>query len=464
MSVLELLSSLKKLYATKVVPDTEDFNRLLMLVVAEVADNTRSMFMRSYPDAKSLEGVGPEALKKDPEGRTFPKGSVQRRIVSQGIPALERCASKFLETGGGRFVSPLDLSKGKKKVRRRPPGKALMMIYTDFFHYDNAKRKMERHLPAASVAPYNVKYHRDGEYQCGVLRRQARSPHATQLSDAVVLEVRAALKQVFKVAKAVGQNLAKSLAPSRSHSRYLASEKEDLQQSLYGSNGLLTNLRETKRMLQEAKVTSASTKSLASFLEDAVAELYKIALAGCETHLRKEDCERPTKPSQDGKDGAREKKKTPQQKELPLLAGSVASPSASKRASSTGSSSSSSSSSSSEISLSSSSTPSSLRTSPSTSSLGSVSSLPTSQAASSSSSHEGSHKGSHKGSKTTSTSKHSQDSSSEEESLPSTPKLEAATTHSKKISLEQLIGQISKKPQAEKQPQVPLKNWKAGSA
>jgi hypothetical protein len=285
-----MLETTRKLYDMKVggerlVLDTEDFNKLLMLVIAEVADNTRSAYMRDYP--RPAAGVLEE--KRLTDKTRFPKGSIQARIVGQGIAAVQRCATKFLETGGGRLLSALDMSS--KKPRHRPPGKTLLLVYEDFFLYDNALRKTRRHLPAASLQPFNVIFNGDAQvYRCGVLKRHQRLPSPPTVSKDQIQEIRQLSKELFKLAKQVGANLARCVAPMVSDEAFKKVSKPQLEEALKGSNGLLTNLHQVTSFLSSAEITFRAERSLVRFLLEAVQELSRVAGNACEAHLDKAAC------------------------------------------------------------------------------------------------------------------------------------------------------------------------------
>jgi hypothetical protein len=291
-SVRTLLEATSKLYELKVgearlVPDTEDFNKLLMLVIAEVADNTQSAYMRSYPaPAGGASGLLEEKLASK---KKFPKGSVQAKVAGPGIAALQRCATKYLETGGGRFLSALDLSS--KQRRRRPPGKTLLLVFKDFHLYDSALRKTQRHLPAASL--HGVSFHRDAEvYQCGVLRRHQRLASPPTVSKEKIEELRKLVKEVFRHAKQVGANLARCVAPRGSDEDFKASSKEQIEEALKGPGGLITQLRQVSIFLAAAEQTSKAERSLAKFLHEAVGELLQVAGLACEARLGKAACQK----------------------------------------------------------------------------------------------------------------------------------------------------------------------------
>lgn len=288
-SVRALLEATRKLYELKVgearlVPDTQDFNKLLMLVIAEVADNTHSAYMRSYPTPAGAAGLLEEKLVSK---KKFPKGSVQAKVAGSGIAALQRCATKYLETGGGRFLSALDMSS--KKSRRRPPGKTLLLVFKDFHLYDTGLRKTQRHLPAASL--HGVVFHRDAEvYQCGVLRRHQRLASAPTVSKEKIEELRKRVKEIFKLAKQVGASLARCVAPRASDEGFKAVSKEEIEEALGGPGGLITNLRKVSFFLAGAERTSREERSLAKFLHEAVGELLEVAGRACEAHLGKGVC------------------------------------------------------------------------------------------------------------------------------------------------------------------------------
>ena len=304
-SVRTMLETTKKLYDMKVggeklVPDAEDFNKLLMLVIAEVADNTRSAYMRDYPRPTGAAGLLEEKTMTDKT--RFPKGSIQARIVGQGIAALQRCATKYLETGGDRFLSVLDMSS--KKTRRRPPGKTLLLVFKDFHLYDSVLRKTRRHLPAASLPPFNVGFNRDAEvYQCGVLKRHQRLANPPTVSKAQIQEIRQLSRELFKLAKQVGANLARCVAPMVGDEVLKKASKAQLEEALKGSNGLLTNLHQVTAYLSSADSTFRAERTLVRFLLEAVQELSRVAGNACEAHLGKAAC---AKSSSSGKSSSAE--------------------------------------------------------------------------------------------------------------------------------------------------------------
>ena len=156
-SLLLLLHYLRSLYGMDLVPDTSEFNRLMMMVIAEVADNTSHVGMRDYP-SQLAASLGAAAKAAQPSGARFAKSSVQHKILNSGLVALERCATKYLETGGGRFESAQSVAqravpkRRPSKKRARGPGKALTVLLNDFKLYDNQQRADIRHLPSASAS------------------------------------------------------------------------------------------------------------------------------------------------------------------------------------------------------------------------------------------------------------------------------------------------------------------------
>ena len=286
-----MLHYLRTLYNTGLVPDVEEFNRLVMLAVAEVADNTAYVGMRDYP---ALEG--PEGKKANKDGSRYKRPSVQHRIVTAGMQALERCATKYLDTGGGRFASQLSPMATAKK-RKRGPGKALKVILRDFQLFDNAERATARHLPAASL--HGVKLPErldDPRFACGTLRKRDRTTGSVSIPKLQTL--RATMKKLFKYVKKVGVDLAKSLTPESGYAFRQAPSTSALGQALNcvskasggERSGILQNLLHARQLLDRQATSFPAGKSLVRFLEEAVSRIMKTASAYCSSKLGQENC------------------------------------------------------------------------------------------------------------------------------------------------------------------------------
>jgi len=290
-SLLLMLHYLRTLYNTGLVPDVEEFNRLVMLAVAEVADNTAYVGMRDYP---ALEG--PEGKKANKDGSRYKRPSVQNRIVTAGMQALERCATKYLDTGGGRFASQLSPMATAKR-RKRGPGKALKVILRDFQLFDNAERAAARHLPAASL--HGVKLPErldDPRFACGVLRKRDRTTGSVSIPKLQTLH--ATMKKLFKYVKKVGVDLAKSLTPEAGYEFRQAPSTSALGQALNcvskasggERNGILQNLLHARQLLDRQATSFPAGKSLIRFLEAAVTRIMKTVSAYCSSKLGQENC------------------------------------------------------------------------------------------------------------------------------------------------------------------------------
>jgi len=286
-----MLHYLRTLYNTGLVPDVEEFNRLVMLALAEVADNTAYVGMRDYP---ALEG--PEGKKANKDGSRYKRPSVQHRIVTAGMQALERCATKYLDTGGGRFASQLSPMATAKR-RKRGPGKALKVILRDFQLFDNAERATARHLPAASL--HGVKLPErldDPRFACGTLRKRDRTTGSVSIPKLQTL--RATMKKLFKYVKKVGVDLAKSLTPESGYTFRQAPSTSALGQALNcvskasggERSGILQNLLHARQLLDRQATSFPAGKSLVRFLEEAVTRIMKTASAYCSSKLGRENC------------------------------------------------------------------------------------------------------------------------------------------------------------------------------
>jgi len=312
-SLLLFLHYLRSLYNMDLVPDTNEFNKLMMLVVAEVADNTSHVGMREYPQPlDSATGVAGKV--SQPSGARFPKTSIQSKILTSGLSALERCATKYLETGGGRFASALNVEAGggkRSKKRARGPGKALKLILHDYRVYDNKLRADARHLPAASLRgvslPTDLK---DARYACGILKKHDRTEGTVPVPK--LLAMRATMKKLFKYAKRVGVDVAKCVPPPSDYSfkREISSKElaatfncihspkkkredgEDHAKEMHVEHaGILQNLNQAIHLLKEQKRTFESAKALISFLEEAVSKILGMMQNFCRARVGADKCD-----------------------------------------------------------------------------------------------------------------------------------------------------------------------------
>ena len=287
-----LLHHLRVLYNLDLVPDTEDFNKLMMLAVAEAADNTAFVGMRDYPNLE-----GPEGKTAHADGSRFRKPSTQHRVVTAGFQALERCATKFLETGGGRFATQLSSLATSKRQRKRAPGKALKVILRDFQLFDDASRA-QRHLPTASL--HGVKLPErldDPRFSCGVLHKKQRTAGSVSIPKLQTLH--ATMKKLFKYAKKVGIDLAKSVVPrtsagqgtpSSSLAKMLNCRTRASSKRAELRGGVMQNLTAALLLLQRQASSFPAAKSLVQFLEASVRRSLKAASDFCIAEAGKEMC------------------------------------------------------------------------------------------------------------------------------------------------------------------------------
>ena len=310
-SLLLFLHYLRSLYNMDLVPDKNEFNKLMMLVVAEVADNTSHVGMRDYP--KPIDSATGAAGKvAQPSGARFPKTSIQSKILTGGLAALERCATKYLETGGGRFSSALSLASGGKrsKKRARGPGKALKVILNDYRLYDNKLRAEVRHLPAASLHGVSLPTDlNDARYACGVLKKHDRKEGTVAVPK--LLSMHATIKKLFKYAKRVGVDVAKCVPPPADYAfkRDVSSKElaatlncvhgpkkkreggDDAKAEHLEHAGILQNLNQAVHLLQEQKRSFSAAASLISFLEEAVVKVLGMMQNFCRSRVGADKCD-----------------------------------------------------------------------------------------------------------------------------------------------------------------------------
>ena len=310
-SLLLFLHYLRSLYNMDLVPDKNEFNKLMMLVVAEVADNTSHAGMRDYPKPiDSATGVAGKVAQ--PSGARFPKTSIQSKILTGGLSALERCATKYLETGGGRFSSALNLASGGKrsKKRARGPGKALKVILNDYRLYDNKLRAEVRHLPAASLHGVSLPTDlNDARYACGVLKKHDRKEGTVAVPK--ILSMHATIKKLFKYAKRVGVDVAKCVPPPADYAfKRDVSPKElaamlncvhspkkkraggdDAKKEHSEHAGILQNLNQAVHLLQEQKRSFTAADSLVSFLEETVVKILGMMQNFCRSRVGVDKCD-----------------------------------------------------------------------------------------------------------------------------------------------------------------------------
>ena len=302
------LHYLRSLYGMNLVPDKSEFNKLMMLVVAEVADNTSHAGMRPYP-APMDSTSGSAGKVAEPSGARFKKSTIQHKILTGGLAALERCATKYLETGGGRFSSAMSPpSSGKRsKKRARGPGKALKIVLNDFRLYDNKLRSETRHLPAASL--HGVKLSEDPNdprYACGILKKRDRTEGTVSVEKIMLMH--SVVKKLFKYAKRVGVDLAKSVPPpvdyvwKRTTSpRELAAvlncvhrskkhEKEHSDEHSTEHAGILQNLNQAEHILRQERLSFVDGKSLISFLEEALENVLRLMQKFCNAKVGADKC------------------------------------------------------------------------------------------------------------------------------------------------------------------------------
>jgi hypothetical protein len=292
------------------VPDTGEFNKLMMLVIAEVADNTSHVGMREYPSqlAASLGGAAKAA---QPSGARFSKSSTQHKVLSSGLTAMERCATKYLETGGGRFESAQSVAqrsvpkKRPSRKRARGPGKALNVLLNDFVLYDDKQRSDVRHLPSASGHGVALpKDHKDPRYACGVLRKLDRVPGSVSSEKTEMM--RHTMRKLFKYAKRVGADIAKSVPPQVDYSFKRSATTKELAATLnsvlhskssgaasskrHHQAGILQNLNQAMHLLSVQRQTFKEASSLIAFLEDAIARILKLTQKFCVAKVGADKC------------------------------------------------------------------------------------------------------------------------------------------------------------------------------
>ena len=288
------------------VPDTSEFNRLMMMVIAEVADNTSHVGMRDYP-SQLAASLGAAAKAAQPSGARFAKSSVQHKILNSGLVALERCATKYLETGGGRFESAQSVAqravpkRRPSKKRARGPGKALTVLLNDFKLYDNQQRADIRHLPSASAHGVALpKDHKDPRYACGVLRKHDRVTGSVSSEKTEMM--RHTMRKLFKYAKRVGSDIAKSVPPQVDYIFKRSTTTKELAATLNsvhrsktsgkGSHqaGILQNLNQAMHLLSIQKHTFKEASSLIAFLEDAISRILKLTQKFCTAKVGADKC------------------------------------------------------------------------------------------------------------------------------------------------------------------------------
>lgn len=284
-----MLESLRRLYALGLVPDKSQFDKLLMLVVSEVSDNTYRIGMSEYP--RPLNDVSAVKTLPTEGSRSFKRGSPQYHVVTDGLNAVKNCVVKYLETGGGRFKSPASISTRPQTQRRRRPGNALQVILRDFVAFDNDMRE-KRHIPAASLHGVQIESNAllDGRYACGLLPRFKLSQSAGSYGFDKYKTMKSEVNKLFKNLKRVGRDLAKGITPDPDHTferkvnrtywaKILNCKAPD------GSDGILPNLKRAENHLVSEKNSFPEAGSLILFLESAVRRLRKLATRYCDAKL-----------------------------------------------------------------------------------------------------------------------------------------------------------------------------------
>jgi hypothetical protein len=224
-----------------------------------------------------------------------------------------------LETGGGRFRSELEdlLEEGKESVnskmktsrkrrRKSVPGRVLRTFLLDFKTYDDSKRARERHMPAASLHGVDVRLG-NPEFSCGVLRRAEQKDKDHSIGTVKIQKVNTMTKvvnQIFKYAKKVGTDLAKSHTPPENYPwkknipdkekavmlnctyHTSSGEGKDKSHSHSERGGIMQNLADALQILHDQKKTFPDATSLVTFLEDAVEMILKGATHYCKATIK----------------------------------------------------------------------------------------------------------------------------------------------------------------------------------